>query len=105
DAKHRDAALTHARKHIGLARKAHEWFAIAYKDREFGRFCQRLLDHRWQAGAQGHRIALSVLEALHAKLLVIGRNCRAIHSCDRDKRREVRTASGQFFRELETGAW
>ena len=69
-AQHRNAALAGARQHIGLAGEAHERFAVAHEDGVFGRFCQRLMHGRGQAGAQRDLVALAVLQALDAELFV-----------------------------------
>src|SRR5262249_3379026 len=85
DGDDRNALLTGARQHIGLAGKANEWLPIAHIDRERGRLLQCLPHSRRQAGAQGHVIALAVLEALDAELLLIGRHRRLVDTTERNE--------------------
>ncbi len=60
DADHRNSALAGARQHIGFAGEAHIGAAVAHIDVVVGRFLQRFLHGRRQAGAQRDRIALAV---------------------------------------------
>ena len=104
DGDDRNAALAGAGQHIGLGGEAHERLAVAHIDAELGRFRQRLVDGRRQAGAQRDGIALAVLEPFDAKLLVLDRERRLVDAGDRHERREVGALARQAFRELEAGA-
>ncbi len=104
DADQRDAALTGARQHIGLAGEARHGLAVAHIDREVGRLRQRLLDGRRQPGAQGHAVALAVLQPLDAELLVVGGQRELVLAGNRDERREIGALARQRLGELEAGA-
>ena len=103
DADQGNAALAGARQHIGAAREAHERLAVAHIDVELGRFRQRLLHRRWQAGAQIDVVALAMLEAVDAELLAFRGQCRLVGAGQRDERRKV-DPLGEVLGELEAGA-
>ncbi len=103
DADQRNAFLSGARQHIGLAGEAHERLAVADIDVELGRFRQRLLHGRRQAGAQIDVVAFAVLQPFDAELPVLARQCRLVGAGQRHERSEI-GALGEVLGELEAGA-
>ena len=104
DADHRNAALSAARQHIGLAGEAHQRFAVAHIDVEVRRFRQCLLHQRRDAGAQRDAVALAVLETFDTELTVLRGERGLVLAGDGDERGEIRALARQILGELETGA-
>ena len=92
-----------ARQHIRLAGEADLRAAVADIDREVGGARQRLGGGR-QPGAQRDGVALAVLQALDAKLFLVGGDGRTVDARHRDERQEIGALARQGFGELETGA-
>ncbi len=84
--------------------KPHDRLAIAHVDGELGRFRQRLLHQRRDAGSQRNRVALAVLEALDAKLALLRRERGLVLPGDSDERREIDAFARQVLGELEAYA-
>ena len=85
DADNGDPALARARQHVGIAGKACERLAVAHVDGKILRLRQRLMHGRRQAGAQGDRIGLAVLQTFDAKLLLGGGQRRLVGAGERDE--------------------
>ena len=103
DADDWNAALAGARQHIGFGGEAHHRLAVTHVDAEVRGFRQRFIHLRGNAGAQGDGVALTMLEALDAKLPLLHGESGFVLASDGNVGREIGTLAGQVLGELEAG--